>query len=164
MTTKDDILREFELFSVPTGGIGDWLTEQTHDDVFDRLGTVDEEPLPMVQLNQLLVFGNEAPVDDGFFQYYWLQAPAGHPYNVRSLPGFAEQFVTTTAISSLLHLKWGLYRLYVDALLYFGNVRTAFRSLRGLTISEIESFFADRCFRYRGDQTAWQTFDAETNR
>ena len=146
MTTKEDILREFELFSVPTGGIGDWLTEQTHDDVFDRLGTVDEEPLPLVQLNQLLVFGNEAPVGKGFFHYYWLQAPKCHPYDVCDLPGFCEAFIQngSNVIGSLQHLKWGLYRLYVDALLYFGNVRTAFRSLRDLPSSEIQDFFTSR--------------------
>ena len=51
MESKVDILREFSLFSVPTGGIGNWLTEDTHDDVFARLGKVEQEPLPAVQLN-----------------------------------------------------------------------------------------------------------------
>ena len=31
MKSKAQILEEFSLFSVPTGGIGSWLTEQTHD-------------------------------------------------------------------------------------------------------------------------------------
>ncbi|MDQ3582133.1 MAG: hypothetical protein M3495_11215 [Pseudomonadota bacterium] len=130
MRSKAEILNDFSLFSVPTGGIGSWLTEQTHDDVFARLGKLDEEPLPAVQLNQLLLLGHEAPVTDGFFHYYWLQAPEQHPYSVRELPGFSEDWLRSDrAITSLAHLKWGLYRLYVDALLYFGNVRTAFRRL-----------------------------------
>ena len=61
MVSKAEILSEFSLFSVPTGGIGNWLTEDTHDHVFARLGQVDHEPLPAVQLNQLLVLRNEAP-------------------------------------------------------------------------------------------------------
>ena len=60
MVSKAEILSEFSLFSVPTGGIGNWLTEDTHDDVFIRLGQVDHEPLPAVQLNQLLILGHKA--------------------------------------------------------------------------------------------------------
>ena len=147
MESKADILREFSLFSVPTGGIGNWLTEDTHDDVFTRLGKVDQEPLPAVQLNQLLVLGHEAPVGDDFFRYYWLLAPDQHPYDVRTIPDFSDSFLGSSgAILSLAHLKWGLYRLYVDALLYFGNVRTAFRRLRDLPLSEIEAFFRSERF------------------
>jgi len=147
MRSKADILHEFELFSVPTGGIGSWLTEQTHDDIFARLGKVDQEPLPAVQLNQLLILGREAPVGDGFFRYYWLQAPDQHPYDVRTLPGFLDDFLRPEGmIVSLAHLRWGLYRLYVDALLCFGNVRTAFRRLRDLSLPDIEAFFRSERF------------------
>lgn len=143
MKSKADILEEFSLFSMPTGGIGSWLTEQTHSDVFERLGQIDDVPLSAVQLNQLLVMGQEAPVGDGFFRYYWLQAPEEHPYDVRDIPGFSEEWLQSKEmIGSLSHLKWGLYRLYVDALLYFGNVRTAFRRLRDLSIVEITSLFS----------------------
>jgi hypothetical protein len=40
----------------------------------------------------------------------------------------------------------GLYSIYVDALLYFGNVRTAFRSLRDLSSTEIHAFFSSKRF------------------
>ncbi|MGA2476464.1 MAG: hypothetical protein ABSF73_07565 [Terriglobia bacterium] len=147
MQTKAQILEEFCLFSVPIAGIGSWLTDQTHNDVFVRVAKIDEEPLSAVQLNQLLVLGHEAPVGDGFFRYYWLQAPEQHPYSVRDVPGFSEDFLGPRGtIASLAHLKWGLYRLYVDALLYFGNIRTAFRSLRDLAISDIEAFFKSERF------------------
>lgn len=147
MKSKEDILREFQIFSVPTGGIGGWLTNETHDDVFKRLGEIDHEPLPAVQLNQLLVLGQEAPVEDGFFRYYWLETPDAHPYSVTDLPDYsASWFPANENIVSLAHLKWGLYRLYVDALLYFGNVRTAFRKLRDLPIAEIQGFFEHRRF------------------
>ena len=62
-------------------------------------------------------------------------------------PGFPEKFIGSDgAILSLAHLKWGLYRLYVDALLYFGNIRTAFRRLRDLSFDEIEAFFRPERF------------------
>lgn len=144
MKSKAEILQHFSLFSMPTGGIGSWLTDKTHADIFDRLGKIDEEPLSAVQLNQLLVMGHEAPVGDAFFCYYWLLAPEAHPYNVRDIPGFAENWLESKqqVISSLDHLKWGLYRLYVDGLLYFGNVRTAFRRLRDLPLPEISALLS----------------------
>jgi hypothetical protein len=147
LKSKAEILDEFSLFSMPTGGIGSWLTEQTHSDIFDRLGKIDELPLSAVQLNQLLVMGHEAPVGDGFFRYYWLQAPKEHPYNVRDVPEFSERWLDSSEmISSLTHLKWGLHRLYTDGLLYFGNVRTAFRRLRDLSIREITGLYSTERF------------------
>jgi hypothetical protein len=62
-------------------------------------------------------------------------------------PGFSEDWLRSEAmVVSLAHLKWGLYRLYVDALLYFGNVRSAFRCLRDLSLTEIDAFFASKRF------------------
>jgi hypothetical protein len=78
--TKETILKEFEIFSLGTGGIGSWLTTETDDVVFDRLSRIENEPLSKVQLNQLLVLGHEAPVSDDFFYYYWLSCPPDHPY------------------------------------------------------------------------------------
>ncbi len=148
MKSKTEILDDFSLFSMPAGGgIGSWLTEDTHADVFERLGKINQEPLSAVQLNQLLVMGHEAPVGDGFFRYYWLQAPSEHPYDVREIPGFSEEWLESgQTIVSLSHLKWGLYRLYVDALLYFGNVRTGFRRLRDLAAVQIAALLAPERF------------------
>ena len=141
---KAEILRQFAIFSMPTGGIGGWLTANTDDVVFDRLGRIADESLPAVQLNQLLVLGQEAPVEDGFFRYYWLEASKGHPYD---LPPHKPEWLNSNGkIVSLDHLQWGLRRLYVDGLLYFGNVRTAFRKLRDLPITDIENFFALKRF------------------
>jgi hypothetical protein len=142
MKTKPEILSEFSLFSLGTGGIGSWLTSESCEDIFIRLAAIEDQPLPAVQLNQLLVFGHEAPVSDAFFQYYWLRAPDTHPYNVRDLPDFAEHWLSPKEIVSLAHLRWGLYRLYVDALLFFGNLRTAFRSLRDRQLDDLERLFA----------------------
>ena len=52
--TKTEILKEFELFTVgPPGGITNWLTENTDEEVFRRLADIDTNPLSKVQLDQL---------------------------------------------------------------------------------------------------------------
>lgn len=144
--TKERILEEFKLLSLGTDGIGGWLGPATDARVFERLARVDAEPLTKVQLNQLLAFGHEAPVSDDFFQYYWLSDPSRHPYDPKQVPDFDLRWPSATAITSLPHLRWGLQRLYIDGLLYFGNVRTAYRKLRSLTLAELGRFFGKRRF------------------
>src|SRR5215471_18656945 len=144
--SKEMILKEFQLFSLGTDGIGGWITSQTDELVFQRLSGIQVQPLTKVQLNQLLAFGHEAPVSDDFFRYYWLEAPVEHPYEVSQLPDFEQEWLKCSAITSLAHLKWGLYRIFMDALLYFGSVRTAYRKLRPMTRAELTAFFAKRRF------------------
>jgi hypothetical protein len=141
---RDEILNRFKLFFLGTEGIGKWLGPQTDDRVFQRLARIETEPLSKVQLNQLLAFGHEAPVSDDFFRYYWLSNAPRHPFDVKTVPGFEERWLNASAIVSIDQLRWGLYRLYVDGLLYFGNVRTAYRKLRSLTIHEFDRFFGLR--------------------
>ena len=144
---KDEILEQFYLFSLGGDGIGGWLTKNTDDKVFERLDRIQDDPLSKAQFNQLLVFGHQAPVSYDFFEYYWLESPLKHPYPVDQLPGFDDRWITdTTEIISLAHLKWGLYRLFVDALLYFGNVRTAFRTLRQLKREQLVAYFERKRF------------------
>ncbi len=144
--TKNRILDQFKLFTLGTDGIGGWLGPDTDNRVFDRLDRVDREPLAKVQLNQLLAFGHEAPVSDDFFRYYWLSAPTLHPYDVTGIPDFDKEWLASNAIASLAHLRWGLYRLFTDGLLYFGNVRTGYRKLRTLSDVELTAFFGKRRF------------------
>lgn len=142
--SKEQILKEVELFSLGTGGIGSWLTDQTDNEVFERLDRLNTDPLKKVQLNQLLVLGREAPISDGFFRYYWTSAPQSHPYSVETIPGFDKSFLEKDPIISLDHLKWGLYRLYVDSLLYYGNVRSGYRALRAMKFEELQDSFSAR--------------------
>jgi len=146
MSSKEKILEEMSLFSLGGEGIGGWIKPDADDLIFDRLSTVESDPLTKVQLDQLLALGHEAPVSDVFFRYYWLEANTSHPYRVTKIPGFKDDYLKSKAITSLEHLKWGLYRLFVDALLYFGNVRTAYRKLRSMTREEHEAFFDRRKF------------------
>ena len=69
----------------------------------------------------------------GFFEYYFLYDPHvdGYSwYDPKKLPEFEERYIGASELLSLNHLKWGLRRLYMDALLCFGNIRQAYRSLR----------------------------------
>ena len=161
--SKGTILADFSLFSLGGEGIGGWLTDDTHADVFLRLDDIHESPVSHPQLNQLLGLGHQAPVSTAFFDYYWLQAPPGHPYPVKQLPGFDPEWLSgNQVIRSLDHLKWGLYRLFTDGLLYFGNVRSAFRTLRTLDTEGLNTFFRQRRFdsaaiRRRGKPLSLQT-------
>lgn len=144
--TKDHILREFEMFSLDgTNGITNWLTEQTDDAVFRRLDEIDTNPLSSAQLNQFLVLALGAPFSEEFFGYYWLRTPSTHPYDVSKLPYFDSAWLPTTVIRSLDHLKWGLYRIFVDGLLWFGDVGMAYRTLSRLE-ADLERFFKAKRF------------------
>jgi len=142
---RANIRQHFEPLFADTGGIDSWLGVGTPPEVFDRLGRLATEPLSRSQLCQLLILSNEAGPSEGFFNYYWLQTPP-HTYETTThgVPsaGFQSAWLQNATISSLAHLRWGLYRFYVDALLYFGNVRSAYRTLRDKTEDELESFFA----------------------
>lgn len=140
------ILKEFKILSTDSGGIESWITKDTDEEVFRRLGEIATKPVTKVQLNQLLAFGHEAPVSDSFFEYYWLSVPPNHPYDVTGIDNYQSEWCDNSSIQSLEHLKWGLYRLYIDGLLWFGNVRSGFRSLRSMSQKELEEFFISRRF------------------
>jgi hypothetical protein len=148
MTARERISSRFDRFRGNGGGIESWLTEATPDLVFERLAQIDDQPLSRSQLNQLLILSHEGGVSQGFFDYYWSHDPVFHRlcnYNVGALPGYNAADYTGPAanlISSQDKLEFGLQRLYIDALLYFGNVRQAYRELRGKTFKEIADLFA----------------------
>jgi hypothetical protein len=142
--SKEKILDELKLFRLQSGGFGSWINENTDLEIFARLARLDQEPITKTQLNQLLAFGHEAPVSEGFFRYYWLDCHHCHPYDVTRVTNFKDDWCNASAIVSLEHLKWGLHRLYIDGLLWFGNIRTAFRKLRTLEVNDLNAFFASR--------------------
>jgi len=128
-------------------GIGTWLSADMHKLVYERLTRIDQEPLTKVQFNQLLVVSQAASVSDGFFLYYWRAIPK-HTYDVTHLEGFRSEWIkgSDQIIHNLDHLSWGLNRLFIDGLLYFGNVRAGFASLRSMSWEEINSFFEAKRF------------------
>lgn len=143
------LLSQFHPLFSGSGGIDSWLREGTPQTVVERLGQLGTNPLTREQLNQLLVLSHEAGMSHGFFEYYWLTSPE-HPYDIKRVLDFDASFEQQTAIVSLEHLRWGLRRFYVDALLYFGNVRSAYRHLRDMPVGELAAFFA----KYRHDTAA----------
>ncbi|HEY9134518.1 MAG TPA: hypothetical protein VIM85_01860, partial [Pseudomonadales bacterium] len=144
---KEKLLEEFALFSLNSGGIGSWLTEDADDEIFERLAVLETNPLKKVQLNQLLVMGHEAPVSDGFFKYYWCSKPTSHTYDVTKVAGFPAIDISPDSINSLDEFKWGLTRLFIDSLLYWGNVRTGYRELRNLSFDELVRLFESKRFK-----------------
>ena len=146
MSNKEIILDKLKLFSLSGGGIGSWLLGETDNDILERLSRMDEEPLTRTQFNQLLAFGHEAPLTDGFYKYYWLTCPENHPYDVQNIPNYDKRWSDCHAIESVEHLSWGFYRLFSDSLIWFGNVRTAYRWLRVKNFSSLEDFFCAKGF------------------
>ena len=139
--TKEHVIEQFQLFQGGTGGLDSWLRPETPDEVFDALADLETHPLSRARLNQLLTLANEAPVSQPLFTYYWLKAPE-HPYDVCRVPYFDKRWPGSKNIQSIDQLYWGLYRFYVDALLYFGSIRTAYQRLRQLSENDLHSFFA----------------------
>lgn len=105
--SKKQILKDFELFRVGIHGIGAWLTDKTDEKIFKRLDKINKEPLSIVQFNQLLALGQEAPLSQGFFEYYWLEISKLHPYPLNKLTGYDSSWFKSklTHIVSLTHLR-----------------------------------------------------------
>src|SRR5207249_3581520 len=145
--TKEQLIHDYALFHCAATGIRAFAGPEMHDEVYDRLSVLEENPLTKVQLNQLFVLSQAGSMSDGFFRYYWCMLPE-HPYDVTALPFYsARPFEKPTQeVISHDHLRWGLYRLYVDGLLYFGNVAAAYGSLRSKTFEDLSAFFIQKRF------------------
>lgn len=139
-TTGTDARARLALFTGGTGGIDSWLTGDHTDTVVARLDLLPAEPISCSQLNQLLALSHQAEVSEGFFRYYWLSEPK-HPYDVTRVAQYHATYKAVDQILSLDQLYWGLYRIYVDCLLFFGSIRDGYHTLRGLTLPEIQAFF-----------------------
>ncbi len=114
--TKESLTTEYALFHCAETGIGSLAGPMMHDEVFDRLSRLDREPLTKVELNQLLVLSKAGSMSDGCLQYYWGSVPS-HTYDVKKVPYFPDAALDNQKVASHDHLRWGLYRFYVDALL-----------------------------------------------
>jgi hypothetical protein len=133
MSAKSDLLSEFELFRGNGGGIEAWFSDRIPDTVVDVLSNCEKRPISCEVLNQLLILSHEGGVSRGFFDFYFSYDPHAYGcswYDPKKLPEFDERFLGSTELLSLRHLKWGLRRFYMDALLSFGNIRQAYRALR----------------------------------
>ncbi len=145
--TRDGLISDYALFHCAAVGIGAFAGPAMHEEVYDRLSRLDENPLTKVQLNQLLVLSRAGSMSDGFFRYYWCTRP-DHTYDLAGLPFYSASLVddSTREVHSHDHLRWGLYRLYVDGLLYFGNVAAAYSAFRSRTFEDLAAFFSQKRF------------------
>jgi len=141
----DKIIKEFEIFSGGSSGIDNWINSKTHSKILERLNNLDKTTLTFNQFNELLVLSGEKDISVGFFDYYWQKAP-DHPYDVRKIPKFKEDFLNKNLIVSLNHLWWGFYRLFTDALLFFGNIAKCYNELCDKSFEYLKSFFTDKSF------------------
>ena len=110
--------------------------------ILARLALIDSQPLTHSQLNQLLHLSHQAGMTEDFFRYYFLETPVGHPYQVAAPP---IELPHVPAITSTAQLRWGLERFAVDAALYWGDFRNAYRALRELTYDELVLLFFEKC-------------------
>jgi hypothetical protein len=136
---QQEILDQFSTFTTLNGGIESLVSKDTHPVILDRLTNLNSEPLSKVQLNQLLGLREERGVSDGFFQYYWLAEPRV-PYKLSVVPGFATDFAQHDKIQNLDHFLYGLNRVFIDGLLYRGNVREYYRDFAIKSYGEIDNF------------------------
>lgn len=149
MSDKSKLLDEFELFRGNGGGIESWFSDDIPDSVIAPLTKCEQHHVSLEVLNQLLILSHEAGMTYSFFKFYFLTDPHEQGlswYDPKKLSEFDESFLQASAITSLRHLKWGLMRLYIDGLLFFGNIRQCYRSLRAMSMGELESFFLDRLY------------------
>jgi hypothetical protein len=118
-----------------------FLREEEGRMVLKIIEGIDEAPLSLTQANQLLHLCHEAGMSEGFFRYYFLTLPDRHPYPVDRVCGPVPD-LGQGGVTSLGHVVWGLRRLFIDALLFWGNIRSAYRDLRVKGLQELEVFFA----------------------
>jgi len=140
---KDELVAAYAVFEFGRKpGLGKMFSPEMHAELVTHLGNLDTTPLSKVQLNQLLTISQAGSVSDGFFQYYWKSTPL-HPYDVTKVQFYDATWIAgkSQTVISHNHFKWGLHRLYIDGLLYFGNVIAGFNALRSLSFSELCQFF-----------------------
>jgi hypothetical protein len=139
-TAPQDARSQLELFTGGTGGIDSWLIGDHASTVLERIDQLPNEPISRSQFNQLLALSHRADVSEGFFKYYWLSEPR-HPYDVTRIPQYHPTYKAVDQILSIDQLYWGLYRIYVDCLLFFGSIRDGYRALRTLSSAELQTLF-----------------------
>jgi hypothetical protein len=142
---------------LPNEALGDYfpllLHRAQHDPVVASAlaggyTALDRGGLPLAMVNQALHLCAYAGMSEGFFRYYFLEAPHQHPYPVGMVlgPEFYEPPAGATQITNLQHLHWGVRRFMYDAMLYWGDLRQAYRELRSLSLEAITRLFAAKRF------------------
>lgn len=147
MKSKNDIVDYFKILSNDSGiGIECFLSNSGKEEIFDRLARIEDESISEVQLNQLFVLSGLHGFTFDFFSYYFLQTPDTHPYDVSKFDDYEADYKALDTIKSLKQLRWGMYRIYVDALLFFGNVNIGYDCLSQKNNPSLKDFFESKRF------------------
>ena len=117
---------------------------QGHLAMSSALDTLEGGALSWARLNQVMHLCHQAGMSDGFYSYYFLDIPENHPYPVERVFGFGPYRPPegVREIKSLQQFQWGVRRFIMDAMLYWGNLRQAYRELRVFTRDVIADQFA----------------------
>ena len=62
------------------------------------------------------------------------------------LNSYHREYLNHTKIQSLGHFKWGWERLFIDGLLFYGNVNKCFKHIKSFTYKELVDFYKSKCF------------------
>lgn len=127
-------------------GITKFITEGTSNIIFDTLMQMETKkiPLTLTKLNQCLALERLRTVSDGFFKYYWLSANNEHFYNIYKTAKTNNLELpsgTKKDIDDIKILYSGLYRIFLDCLYCFGNIKFGFNQLCGKSYDELRDFF-----------------------
>jgi hypothetical protein len=144
--TKDDIIKKFATLSYDDSkGLEGLFSRNGNDEVFDRVSIIEENPISKVQMNQLFSLSGLPSMTFGFFKYYWFDVPNKHPYKVDKVEGFKQEYCgDIDSIISIDQLYWGMKRIYIDSLLYFGNITNGYKILSEKNEQELIVFFEDK--------------------
>lgn len=144
--TEEAVLAALSFFLPGSFGAGKpFLGTEKARLVVNRLMSMQSEPIHVTHFNQLLHLTHEAGVTPGFFKYYFTTRPLGHPYPADAVLTAMPE-LNPSGIAALAPLEWGLRRFYMDSLLYWGDIRSAYRVLRTLTYEEICELFLKKRF------------------
>ncbi len=142
----DKIIKEFEIFSGGSDGIDNWINSETHSKILERLSNISKNPLSLNQFNELLGLSGDKVISQGFFEYYWQKATE-HPYDVKKIEKFKPEYLNKEKIISLDHLWWGFYRIFVDGLLFSGNIAKFYKNFCIKDFEYLKSYFDAKCYK-----------------
>ena len=152
--TKEEIeiIREFkQLFYAQGQGLETLITVKTNKLILEEIVKSKEKPIAYDRLTQLFGIANVPKVSKGFYEYYWLEKAVTSVYNTYKVTALAE-FVNKNKtapfgkdeIRGWTQFKWGIHRIILDGLLYFGNINIGFEYLCEKSLDEIRKFFLEK--------------------
>lgn len=157
-SNDNDELTQFLSFHFPWVFSGE--VDRRTEKVRRRLQRIVDEPLTYSHFNSL-IHQFIPGVAKGFFAYYFLKVTDEPTCMIDEAPSPDDRNIAT-----IPQLMWGIKRFYVDALLFFPDIRTAYETLREKTLEGLALFFKGQRFdtaemRSRGPSMALENISPE---